>query len=270
MNMIFNRNMKKLILSLIPFACALASCNTVSIEQPVQYGELSVSLTDEPVIEVQTKAETPLDKTSEDAKSYYVSVYNSEHVLQGQRVSYFDFTTQTLQLGTYYVTAENCTAAEAESGNGKMRLYGESADVTLSLENLVQTASVKCEVVNAKVSVEFDSSVTGLFTDLKVVLKGGTTEDRQKTGVTVNETAAGVVTETWFNPSTLSYTISGVFTQISKEINVSDTIELEAKDNIKLLVKVNAENGQLSIATITVDNSIKQEILEDGEFNPYE
>lgn len=261
--------MKKFILSLIPFACAVAACNTVSIEQPVQYGELSIALADEPALEVETKAAETLDKTSEAAKDYTVRVFNSSNQQQGEDVSYYAFETMKLPLGTYYVTAENCSEADAESGNGKMRLYGKSDDVSLSLETLYQAASVACEVTNAKVSVEFDASVSGLFTDLKVVLKGGTTTGRQNEGITINETAAGAVTETWFNPSTLSYTISGIFKQNSKEITVNGSRELQVKDNIKLLVKVNVESGQLTVATITVDETISNQETIEGEFNPY-
>lgn len=254
--------MKKLILSLIPLAWAAVACNTVSIEEPARYGQLSVALADEPVIEVQTKSGTALDKGTDAAKEYDVSVFNSSDEKQGETVTFYDFETQTLPFGTYYVTAENCTEEEAEVGNGKMRLAGRSEDVALSLENLSGTASVECAVTNAKVAVEFDSSVSEKFTDLKVKLTGGTTTDRQDKGITIEESRE--VIETWFNPSTLSYTISATGVQA-----VTGTKDLDAKDNIKILVKVNQQTGTLTVSAVSVDESINEGGQITGSFNPY-
>ena len=251
--------MKKLILSLIPLACAAVACNTVSIEEPARYGQLSVALADEPVIEVQTKSGTALDKETNAAKEYDVSVFNSSDEKQGETVTFYEFQTQTLQFGTYYVTAENCSEEEAENGNGKMRLAGRSENVTLSLENLSGTASVECTVTNAKVAVEFDSFVSEKFTDLNVVLKGGTTSARKNTGITITESSE--VKETWFNPSTLSYTISATGVQ-----TVTGTKVLEAKDNIKILVKV--KTGTLDVSIVSVDEINVNDSI-NGSFNPY-
>ena len=258
--------MKKFNLSLLAASCLFAACNTAKIEDPVQYGTLSVALADEPVVEVVTKAATALDKESAEAENYAVSVYDEAGTKQGSTVSFKAFAPVTLPLGTYYVTADNCTETEAEEGNGQMRLYGRSDNVELSLNSLVQTAEVNCEVVNSKVSVEFEPSSLGIITDLKVVLKGGTTESRKETGLVI--AASESITETWFNPSTLSYTISGKFNG-NDVTPVTGTRELGAKDNIKLLVTVNKDNGQLSVASITVDTTINQgETIEPG-FNPY-
>ena len=254
--------MKKLILSLIPLACVAVACNTVSIEEPARFGQLSVALADEPVIEVQTKSSTALDKETDAAKEYDVSVFNSSDEKQGETVTFYDFKTQTLPFGTYYVTAENCTEEEAEVSNGKMRLAGKSANVALSLENLSGTASVECTVTNAKVAVEFDSSVSGKFTDLNVKLTGGTTSVRQDSGITITESSE--VKETWFNPSTLSYIISATGVQA-----VTGTKDLEAKDNIKILVKVNQQTGTLTVSAVSVDESINEGGQIPGSFNPY-
>lgn len=253
--------MKKLLLSLIPLACAAVACNTVRIEEPVRYGQLSVALADEPVIEVQTKGGTALNKGSEDAKAYKVSVFNSSGEQQGETATFYDFQAQTLPFGTYYVTAENCTEEEAENLNGMMRLAGKSDNVTLSLENLRGTASVECTVTNAKVTVEFDSSVSK-FTDLNVKLTGGTTGTRRSSGITITESTEDK--ETWFNPSILSYTISATGVQ-----SVTGTRDLKAKDNIKILVKLNQQTGELSVSAVSVDESITEGGQIDGSFNPY-
>lgn len=255
---------------LTPLAIAfMAVACTSKVDEPLQYGRLSVALSGEPSVEVVTKAEA-LDKTSEDAKDYTVSIYDKSAASEPKySATYFDFATQTLPLGTYYVTAENCTESEAESaesGKGKKRIAGQSADVTLAADALTGTATVNCTVTNALVSVKFDASVDGRFSDLKVTLVGGTTS---KT-VTVAQTATDVVTGNWFNPQTLTYTISGTFigSGMNKPVSLSKSIELVAKNNIQLLVKVNLENGLLTPA-VTVDTSIDDPTVENGEFNPY-
>lgn len=261
MNMIFNQNMRKFILSLIPCLFAAVACNTVSMEQPVQYGTLSVALADEPSIEVQTKTGSALDKTSDEAKNYVVRVFNSDNKQQGPDATFFDFQPMTLALGTYTVTAENCTEDVAESGNGKIRLAGSDV-VTLDASSLTGRADIECTVTNAKVAVEFDSSVSGKFTDLNVKLTGGTTSVRQTNGITITEDSE--VKETWFNPSTLSYTISATGVQA-----VTGTKVLEAKDNIKILVKVNQQTGTLTVSAVSVDESINEGDQIDESFNPY-
>lgn len=257
--------MKK-ILTLAALASIAVACST-KVDEPVQYGTLSVSL-GEPSVEVVSKAaETTLDPASEEAKNFTVSILNNAHQ-QMYSKTYFEFQTQTLPLGTYYVTAENMTEVAAEVGNGQMRLYGRSADITLSKTQLTQTATVNCTVANAKVSVAFDESVEGRFDGLQVVLAGGTTENR---AVTVAHTTTGVITETWFNPSSLTYIISGTFksADAGKEVSITNTIELEAKDNVKLVVKLNLENGQVLVPTITYDTTLDDPTEIEGEFNPY-
>ncbi len=247
--------MKKILFCAFSLACMAVACNSVEEAAPVQYGEISVAL-GEPDVEVITRAE-------DSAADYMVRVFNSNHEMQHE-VVYNQFGTCKLPLGIYYVTAENCSEAEAESANegkGCMRLWGRSTDVVLSVDNLSQTASVNCEVVNARVAVAFDSSVSGRFNDLKVVISGS----RE---VTVNETAADVETETWFYPQTISYKITGKFIQLGKDIEISGTKTLEAKNNIKLLVKLNTSNGQL-LPEIVVNTDIDDPTEVPGEFNPY-
>ncbi len=254
--------MKRIFLCALGLACMTVACNSVEEAVPVQYGEISVSLGD-PEIEVITKAEPEvIDPSSPEAANYAVSILNSSGQ-EEYKAKYNEFITQKLALGEYKVTAEDCTEAEAESANdnkGKMRLYGET-EINLTAENLSQTATVNCEVANARVAVVFDESVSGRFTDLKVELSGSRT-------VTVAETEAGVETETWFKPQTLTYKISGNFTQLDKEVVITDSKVLAAKNNVKIVVKLNLSNGQL-LPEITIDTTIDDVQEIPGEFNPY-
>lgn len=261
-NSMTNKFLTATALAMMTVACAQKA------DEPLKYGQLSVSLSGGPSVEVVTKADA-LDKTSEDARAYTVCIFNKADAAEPMySASYYDFETKTLPLGTYYVTAENCGEDEAESadgGKGMKRIAGQSADVTLAADALTGTATVECVVTNALVSVQFDESVVDRFTDLKVTLAGDTKK------ATVTQTATDVVTENWFNPQTLTYTISGTFTGsgMNKTVDLSKSIELAAKNNILLLVKVNLENGQLT-PSITIDTQIDEPTVENGEFNPYQ
>lgn len=260
LNNLIDKTLLLLLVTLMSVACVAEH------DEPLRYGELSVSLSGEPEVEVLTRTPVALDPTATEAAGYMVRIYNSSDV-ELYRSSYADFEAQRLPLGTYYVTAENCTVDEAEEGNGKMRLYGRSNDVSLSLETLVQTAEVNCTVANAKVSVKFDESVKDRFSGLKVTLAGGTTSGRI---LTIYETASDVITETWFNPSELTYSILGTFNAggLQKDVNISETIELQSRNNIRLVVKVNVDNGQLT-PVLKVDTQIDDPKEVSGEFNPY-
>lgn len=267
MNKIFDCTMKMKFVYATAIAMMAVACNSERIDEPVQFGEISVALSGEPEVDVITKAAETLDPTSDLAKEYTVRILNSSNSVKYE-ASLFDFKTQTLELGTYYVTAENCSETQAESGSGKKRLYGRSADITLSPENLSETAVVPCSVANALVSVGFDSSVSGKFSNLKVVLSGGTTRAES---IIVEETQAGVITETWFNPSTLTYSITGIFdpSGMNKPVVLEGSRVLSAKDHIQLVVSLNLENGQILIPTVTVDTVLADPTEVSGEFNPY-
>ncbi len=259
--------MKKIIFCALGVALIAVACNSVKEDTaPVQYGEISVSLGD-PELEVITKAFTALDPESDEAASYIVRVFNSaDDVQQGTDATYKDFQPMKLPLGTYYVSAENCTPAQAEEGDGVMRIAGDCKDVpvVLTSDNLSQTATVNCSVANARVAVVFDESVSGLFDNLQVVITG---EDGSRIK-TVTEMEAGVEKELWFNPQTISYVISGTFKQLDKEITITGTRTLAAKNNIKLCVKVNLSNGQL-LPVIQVNKELDSPTDIPGEFNPY-
>ncbi len=251
--------MKRIIFYATALACMAVACNSVEDPTvPVQYGEISVSL-GEPDLEVITKAALP-----DDTDNYTVRVFNSSDAQQGTDVLFKDFQPMKLPLGTYYVTAENCTEAEAEEGNGRMRLFGESSPVVLTETALSQSAEVLCTVANARVAVAYDAKVAGNFDNLTVTVKGK--EGRQ---VTFPETEAGVETESWFNPQTISYTISGTFKQTGATVSASGEYTLAAKNNIKLFVQIKLDNGQVLAPVITINKEYDSSTDVPAVVNPY-
>ena len=239
--------MKK-VLILTALTVLAASCQRLEMSKPLQYGSLSVAMDAEVKVEAVTKA------AATDLNNYTVTVAGSAEGLP-KSCLYSAFQPLTLPLGTYTVSAENCTSTDAETGNGCKRLYG-STNVTIDEAHLTPTAEFTCSVANALVTVEFDKSATDHIDDLEVSLTGGTS------GRTVSVTTSG--TEVWFNPSTVSWAITGNIASINKDVDITGSKSLVAKNHLKIVVSV---NGQMAAPTITLDTV--RNAAEPVEFNPY-
>lgn len=231
-----------------------AGCRTLDMHQAM--GTLSVSL--EPEVNVEVKA---CDENAKD--NYIVSVTSSEDVSGLPYQSAFkDFKSLSLPMGTYTVSAENCSEDEAVNGYGHKRLYG-TRDVTLSSKSPNQTANLDCVLVNSLISIIFDPSVAGVFNELKVSIKSGTRS------VDIKETDA--IKEAWFNPAEISWTISGTVKKNGNIVSQSNNMRLEARKNLKINVHVTYSNGQISMTPNISINQISSatEVPVDGT-NPYE
>ena len=249
--------MKK-VFHLAIIAALAAGCQTLDIHQSM--GSLSVSL--EPEVNVEVKA-----CEEKDTPNYTVSVTSHSEVSGRPYKSAFkDFKPLSLPMGTYTVSAENCTAAEAVSGYGHKRLFG-SKDVTLSYDQPEQTVNLDCVLVNSLISIIFDSSVTGVFDDLKVTVKSGTGTETRSVEIKEGDT----VSEAWFNPAKISWTISGTVKENGKIVSQSNKMTLEARKHLKINVHVTYSNGQISMTPNISINQISSatEVPVDGT-NPYE
>ena len=245
--------MKK-VFHLAIIAALAAGCRTLDMYQAM--GSLSVSL--EPEVNVEVKACEENDKDN-----YIVSVTSASSVSGLPYQSAFkDFQPMNLPMGTYTVSAENCTADEAVSGYGHKRLFG-TKDVTLSYENPNQTVNLDCVLVNSLISIIFDSSVTGVFDDLKVTVQSGTRSVVIKEG--------DKVSEAWFNPGAISWTISGVSKATGKTVSQEGKRTLDARQNLKITVKVTYSDGLISGSpVINIDSNISK--LDENkkiDINPY-
>lgn len=242
------------------------SCQRVQMVAPqTQYGSLGVSLKTES--EMVTKAEPGVSLTTADLNLKIVEKAGSAIKYEGKYTAYT--TPLKLPMNTsYIVSAENCTEAQAESGNkgnGQIRVYG-SQEVTIS--SLSNNVSFTCTVQNARVEVVFDSSVDTYASDVQVVLNSGSRS------LTIPYSSASTIC--WFNPTAengFSWTISGTLKNNTNDsINKSGSRKLAAKDNIRLNVSINASNGQLIINqdAITIDTTIKEGDTIDVPYNPYD
>lgn len=256
------------ILTAAALALMAIACST-KVDEPLQYGEISIRLENAVDVQVDTKAEG-----APDVSGYMVYITGGTDYA-GYSSLYSAFEPQRLPLGDYIVSAENMNAEAAEAGKGDMRIAG-SVDVELTAANLAPEVIVQCSVVNSLVTVEFDSASVNpeQFDNLKVEVTGG--DSGRTFTVLAGGEASGELqsvgnTELWFNPSTVSYSISGTFRQTGKVVDITGSKELAAKNHMKILVSVNLENGQISNdLTINVDSTIDSNIqTEDAEFNPY-
>ena len=68
----------------------------------------------------------------------------------------------TLAIGTYTVSAQNCSQSTANNGSGLLRFYGEDNNVTITTGE-TSTATINCKVVNSKVSILLGDSYTSYF-----------------------------------------------------------------------------------------------------------
>ena len=239
----------KRFLYLATIAALAAGCRTLDIQEPT--GTISVNL--EPEVIVKSCAWNDTD-------NYTVSVTSGKAVSGlPYQDAYKDFAPLSLPMGTYTVSAWNCTEEESVTGYGLKRLYG-STNATLSLENPDQEVALECVLVNSLVSVIFDSSVTDVFDGLKVDITSGTR--------TVSISESGEVKEAWFNPADISWTISGTVKKNGNIVSQSKNMRLEARQNLKINVIV---TGQISMTPNISINQISSatEVPVDGT-NPYE
>lgn len=250
-------------------AFILASCAD-KVEPQYGAGQIAVEL----VSELPVKSAVEL--TPEEAALYRISVldadgapavYESPEAKKGQSIPtvyYKDFETVTVDLmQMYQVTAESCTIEESESGNGCARFFGNSGLFELNASNIYQKARIICSQTNAMVTVVFDPSVKNRFTDLKVTLNSG-----QRTLV-ISESADEV--KTYFTPGQLSYTVSGIYAETSYNVNIpsASALELDAKANIRILVRLDLTHGQASMPSLSVTEEYADEVDEDCQIDPY-
>lgn len=254
------------------------SCNEIKIDAPIEYGELKISLSGEPSLEVYTKTSTELD--AEAAQNYNIAVYDNSEctgdpVYGPKEYSAIPNNPIILPAGTYYVFAESCTETEAETDNGTVRYAGsESVNLEAGRET---TASVECSVVNVKIEVIFEDSVKGKFSSLGVTLKRETPE-RKLNIVYNNDDPANYVA--WFNAgSVVEYSISGKSALSNEDVNEGGTFEvkidektyteLPVKSHVQLKISASSSNGLLTVSqNITVNTSVNKEDITTG-FNPY-
>lgn len=118
--------------------------------------------------ETRADDESWQELTSTEAASYLITLTKDSKTLWGPKV--FSSITQTdctQPVGAgYAISAESCTATEAESANkgwGQRRYYGKSSSFSIT-KNDITKVRVNCHIANAGLCVLFDESFTSYFT----------------------------------------------------------------------------------------------------------
>ncbi|MBR6540703.1 MAG: DUF4493 domain-containing protein [Bacteroidales bacterium] len=214
------------------------SCSKDSIWNAQEQGQLSVNVEQGASIFVETKAAS-------------TDNFNLKIVKNGGKVEYDGkvsaFTSpMTLPTGTYTVSAENITAAEALADRGAQRLADTQENVTVSA-NQTNTITLNCVMVNSQVSFAFDDTFKSAFDMTNTQITESSRSIVWSKDATLNSEIA------FFEPGTLNYTIKTKRAGADK--TYTGTIALQAKTWHKLTVKASVENGQLGI-TVTADDSV--------------
>lgn len=228
----------------------LLSCSKDSIWNTQEQGQLSVNVEQGASIFVETKAAVNTD-------NFYLKIVKNGVEVYYKKVSESK-SPITLPTGTYTVSAENITAAEALADRGKQRLADTQENVTVSA-NQTNTITLNCEMVNSQVSFAFDDTFKSAF-DI-----ANTQITESSRSIVWSKDATHDKEIAYFDPGDLNYTIKTKRAGADK--TYTGQIEMKAKTWHKLTVKANVENGQLGI-TVTADDSVAED-LGDITVDPY-
>lgn len=249
-NIKFDRKMKKLIF-MSAALCVMAACNEKVISTPVDQagtGYISLALDSDPVISVKSVTDAELDE------------YNVYIVPAGgaavSPVKYSDLraTPYAVLAGDYTMYAENCTAAEAETGVGQMHIYGGTEHAVTVRAGMTESVQINCSVINSAVRAEFDESFNYAFAeDYTIDFSAGTRT------VEVNAEKAGQniywnVNE--FGELALNYTITVTFRNDNAHKTQSGTVSL-SKARVSVLKFSAGSNGRISVA-ISADDGMTE------------
>lgn len=218
-------------------------------QTPEEFGTISVSLSGAP----RVKSYELL--TPQQAASFNVAVYDTDGAIQGSVRKYANFTAAKVALGkTYYVTAESCTAKEAETGLGCLRLEGRSENASLTKAAPDAVLDVYCSVANASFEYVLGQDVQEYLKDISVSV---VTSDNPSRNVVLDIPEQTV----WVNvgaASVLSYEISATSMITGTPMTLRKELNLSAGDHITVTVKVESDKGRLGSPEITVDSHLTE------------
>ncbi len=237
------KEMKKT-LSILSVIAIVLSCN-VQIVEKQDFGTISIHIDNAPVVEVTTKA----DAVSADNFNVYISSENDSYTYVYKDIP----GVLSVPVGMYTVKAENVTEEASLTQPdewGQVRYAGSSATKEVKVGAMTDF-SFTCSIVNAAVSVVFDSSIADYFTDYTVTAYA--TEDRQ---LVYNQTNTSSETPIvgYFMPGTITYIFSGTFMDEAAPRTIYGTKNIQAATHEHLTFKIAEQDGSLGI-NIAVDST---------------
>ena len=252
--------MKKVTYLLLTALLAACSNNTDNDPQPVEYGTISLGISNDESVTVSPREAA----TSEQLGEYKITTKNNGTEIANATGKYNTLTfPMTLEAKDgYTVEAESCTIEESLTDRGKARLYGISDSFAVEA-NTTTTVSFTCKRSNAQVQVTWDSSITANsnFTSYSLTLCDNT-NNAGRIITFDNSTNTG---DAYFSPGTLTYEIKYTFNDSQK--TATSTIAVAARDLAKLTVKASGANGGITLS-ITIDDTTVEQSHE-ATINPY-
>lgn len=230
-------------------------------------GTISLALSSDQEVEVNTKADVV------DCSDFLVDISGTTFLGQEYTSDRYVFGTMPdaveIPYGHYHIWAQSCLEETAAEGFGCVRYYGRSDQVEV-MSHEVEKVTVRCAMVNGKVTLTFDESFLEDFSDV--------TADVQVTRtVTMTSDQANEPAELYFNVpqagAQLIYTIHGTVakgTESEKKLtytNSSSPMILAPAKWAKITIKSN-HNGLIGPG-IVVDGSMGSESFTE-EIDPEE
>lgn len=252
------------------------------------YGQAVLSVKEGAVVQVKSTAIVD-DEVDESAYTIYASstatpavpveAWNGKTLGAIQTANQ---TTLTLTQGVYNLSAESCSEAAAEDGNGSPRFYGTGTFTVTAGAQTPAQATVTCTLANAKVTVGYDPSMQTYFEDCNVEVTGSKTAVSGTRTVTFDKAAthADNTKDAFFNiPSVGKQTITivvrakkkgaGEFTVYEGTgISGNSSLELSAKSWYKITVGSTVTDQGKAALTLNVNGEVT--LLEEQiTVNPY-
>lgn len=248
--------MRRIALYILLTLLLATACNK-SVMAPQQRGTISLELSSENEVVVNTKADAV------DCSDFLVDIYGETFLGQPYRSEQYIYSSMPSEVqipyGDYKVSAQNCLASEAEDGFGCVHYWGESAPVTVYSQT-TEDVEVLCKMINGKVTMTFDDSFLEDFSNIVVELVSTRTE-------TMTSEQANLPTDVYFNVpeegAELVYSIYGTIaegTESEKRLsysNASSPIVLQRAKWAKITIKSN-HNGLIG-PDIGVENEMGSE-----------
>lgn len=226
--------------------------------QPIQMGRFALAFTADG-LDVEVITRSPRELTAAEAADYRVTLtQGAETLWQSKKFSEISEADRTQVRGDgYCVSAENCTAAEAESANdgwGQKRYIGQSPLFSI-VANEIQNVQVPCQMTNAGLCVVFDESFTNRFSDYAV-----TTDDMRALKFDANSADGtiayyNIIDESDKRDLPLLITASAGW---DGTVRLSRTIPLQRGKTLRLRVRFGEpepETGSIGTILITYDDA---------------
>lgn len=237
---------------------AMTACNKTIIETPMaDYGYISLGISADTEM-VATKAIS----TEADLEGYTITLINTDKtqivwskVVGTDEIAEADW---KVPAGNYKVTATNYADDfyTQNAGKGAVRVYGEGTVAVTAGET--NTCTVNCTPVNSKVSFIAAKSFNDVFTSVSLSVVDPQTRTLAMT-VGAEHTDAGAA---YFEPGTLTWELTATPKLGTESTTYTRTFATTAGKWTQVTFSSNNADGQISVVTITVDDSIDSDDAE--------